>query len=177
MPLPRPVASDQQRRWPALDCPRPAISDAAALNAPYIYLAAVGTDRGARAVVLKAGKPAGPGTSRRRNALDDGERERESQSNLAQHCHSPGVEARSGFCGLDRRTRAFISALAFEMDSLGTSLRVLWWCAAHISVNCLCSRLATGLVIRYLVRLGINQTMSRSDKLRSSLVEVTAIIP
>ena len=64
-------------------------------------LVTVGADRGARAVVLKRAGPAGRRTSGRRNGLDNGEQERESQSNLGQHGRSPRAEARSGFCGLD----------------------------------------------------------------------------
>ena len=48
-------------------------------------LVTVGADRGARAVVLKRAGPAGRRTSGRRNGLDNGEQERESQSNLGQH--------------------------------------------------------------------------------------------
>jgi hypothetical protein len=57
-------------------------------------LVAVGASPGARAVVLHRVGPAGPGSSGRRNGIDGGERERESQSNLGQHGHSPRVEAR-----------------------------------------------------------------------------------
>jgi hypothetical protein len=73
-------------------------------------LVAVRASPGARAVVLHRGVPAGSRTSRRRNDVDDGERKREGQSNLAQHGHSPQVEARSGFCGLDRGTRRIFRA-------------------------------------------------------------------
>ena len=48
-------------------------------------LVTVGADRGARAVVLKRAGPAGRRTSGRRNGLDNGEQEPESQSNLGQH--------------------------------------------------------------------------------------------
>ena len=73
-------------------------------------LVAVRASPGARAVVLHRAVPAGSRTSRRRNDVDDGERKREGQSNLAQHGHSPQVEARSGFCGLDRGTRRLFRA-------------------------------------------------------------------
>ena len=59
-------------------------------------LVAVGASPGARAVVLDHAVPAGCGISRCRNGVDDGERERESQSNLGQHGHSPRVEAGNG---------------------------------------------------------------------------------
>ena len=88
-------------------------------------LVAVRASPGARAVVLHRAVPAGSRTSRRRNDVDDGERKREGQSNLAQHGHSPQVEARSGFCGLDRGTRRIFRAGSFDWGSLGTSLRVL----------------------------------------------------
>jgi hypothetical protein len=68
-------------------------------------LVAVGASPGARAVVLHRGVPAGSGSSRRRNGVADGARERENQSNLGQYGHSPRVEARSGSCGLDRGTQ------------------------------------------------------------------------
>jgi hypothetical protein len=50
-----------------------------------LVLVTVGADRGARAVVLKRAGPAGRRTSGRRNGLDNGEQEPESQSNLGQH--------------------------------------------------------------------------------------------
>jgi hypothetical protein len=71
---------------------------------------AVGASRGARGVVLKRVRPTGPRTSRRRNGLDDGERKRKSQSDPGQHGYSPRVEARSGFCGLDRGTQRLFRA-------------------------------------------------------------------
>jgi hypothetical protein len=83
---------------------QPAIFRCSSTDHPLGDLIAVGASPGARAVVLHRAVPAGPGTSKRRNGVDDGERKRESQSNLAQHDHSPRVEARSGFCGLDRGT-------------------------------------------------------------------------
>src|SRR5262249_5238171 len=64
---------------------------------------AVGASPGPRAVVLHRAVPAGFRTRRCRNGVAHGERERESQSNLAQHDQSPHMEARSGFYGLDRR--------------------------------------------------------------------------
>ena len=73
-------------------------------------LVAVRASPGPRAVVLHRAVPAGSRTSRRRNDVDDGERKREGQSNLAQHGHSPQVEARSGFCGLDWGTRRLFRA-------------------------------------------------------------------
>lgn len=68
-------------------------------------LVAVGAGPSARAVVLHRAVPARSGPGRRRNGGADGERERESQSDLAQHGQSPCVEARSGFYELDRETR------------------------------------------------------------------------
>jgi hypothetical protein len=62
-------------------------------------LVAVRAAPGARAVVLHRVGPAGSWTSGRRNGVDGGERERERQSNLGQHDHSPRVEARSDFVG------------------------------------------------------------------------------
>ena len=88
-------------------------------------LVAVRASPGARAVVLHRAVPAGSRTSRRRNDVDDGEHKREGQSNLAQHGHSPQVEARSGFCGLGSGNAAFIPRWSFDWDSLATSLRVL----------------------------------------------------
>ena len=74
-------------------------------------LVAVRASPGARAVVLHRAVPAGSRTSRRWYDVNDGERKREGQSNLAQHDHSPQVEARSGFCGLDRGTRRLFRAV------------------------------------------------------------------
>src|SRR5262245_52106475 len=90
-------------RWPALSSSRPAIFRCCSLIAPYVYLVAVGASPGTRAVVLHRAIPAGFRTRRCRNGVAHGERERESQSNLAQHDQSPHVEARSDFYGLDRR--------------------------------------------------------------------------
>jgi hypothetical protein len=59
-------------------------------------LVAVGASPGARAVVLHRVGPAGSGISGRRNGVDDGKRESESQSNFGQHGHSPRIEARNG---------------------------------------------------------------------------------
>jgi hypothetical protein len=97
---------------------------------------AVGTSRGARTVVLKRVRPAGPRTSRRRNRLDDGERERESQRNPGKHGHSPRVEASSGFCGLDPGTRRLFPCSHSKGVRPGTSLRVLFECAVHVTVIC-----------------------------------------
>ena len=103
-------------------------------------LVAVRASPGARAVVLHRAVPAGSRTSRRRNDVDDGERKREGQSNLAQHGHSPQVEARSGFCGLDRGTRRLFRA----GHSTGVrSVQVFVCskrCADHINVSRRCNR-------------------------------------
>jgi hypothetical protein len=103
-------------------------------------LVAVRASPGARAVVLHRAVPAGSRTSRRRNDVDDGERKREGQSNLAQHGHSPQVEARSGFCGLDRGTRRIFRA----GHSTGVrSVQVFVCskrCADHINVSRRCNR-------------------------------------
>lgn len=103
-------------------------------------LVAVGTGPGARAVVLHRAVPARSGTSRRRNGGADGERERESQSDLAQHGHSPCVEARSGFYGLDRKTRRLFprshSNRVRSVQVFVCSAR----CALHITVICPCDR-------------------------------------
>jgi hypothetical protein len=102
-------------------------------------LVAVGASPSARAVVLWRAVPAGSGTSRRRNGVDGGERERESQSDLG-HGRSPRVEARSGFCGLDRGTRR----LFLPSHSNGVCLVQVFVCsvrcAVHIGVSCRCNR-------------------------------------
>ena len=104
---------------------------------------AVRASPGARAVVLHRAVPAGSRTSRRRNDGDDRERKREGQSNLAQHIHSPQVEARSGFCGRDRGTRHLFRARHSDRGSLGTSLRVLSKrCADHVNVSHRCNERA-----------------------------------
>ena len=103
-------------------------------------LVAVRASPGARAVVLHRAVPAGSRTSRRRNDVDDGERKREGQRNLAQHGHSPQVEARSGFCGLDWGTRRLFRA----GHSTGVrSVQVFVCskrCADHINVSRRCNR-------------------------------------
>jgi len=105
-----------------------------------LLLVAVRASPGARAVVLHRAVPAGSRTSRRRNDVDDGERKREGQSNLAQHGHSPQVEARSGFCGLDWGTRRLFRA----GHSTGVrSVQVFVCskrCADHINVSRRCNR-------------------------------------
>jgi hypothetical protein len=72
-------------------------------------LAAIWAGPGARAIVLHRAVPAGSRTSGRRNNGDNGERKRDSQSNLAQHGHSPCVEAKSRSLLLDRGTRHLFS--------------------------------------------------------------------
>jgi hypothetical protein len=103
-------------------------------------LVAVRASPGARAVVLHRAVPAGSRTSRRRNDVDDGERKRQGQSSLAQHGHSPQVEARCGFFGLDRGTRRLFHA----GHSTGVrSVQVFVCskrCADHINVSCRCNR-------------------------------------
>ena len=103
-------------------------------------LVAVGAGPGARAVVLHRAVPARSGTGRRRNGGADGERERESQSDLAQHGHSPCVEARSGFYELDREMRRLFprshSNGVRSVQVFVCSVR----CALHITVICLCDR-------------------------------------
>ena len=103
-------------------------------------LVAVRASPGPRAVVLHRAVPAGSRSSRRRNDVDDGERKREGQSNLAQHGHSPQVEARSGFCGLDWGTRRLFRA----GHSTGVrSVQVFVCskrCADHINVSRRCNR-------------------------------------
>jgi hypothetical protein len=119
---------------------RPAITRCCSVDRAPHHSVAVGTSRGARAVVLKRVRPAGPRTSGRRNGLDDGERERESQGNPGQHGHSPRVEARSGFCGLDPGTRRLFpcshSNGVRPVQVFVCSLR----CAVHVTVICLCNR-------------------------------------
>jgi hypothetical protein len=104
---------------------RPAIFPMLQRSSRLRDLVAVGASPGARAVVLHRAVPAGSGTSRRRNGVADGERERESQRNLGQHGHSPRVEARSSFCELDRGTRRLFPRFRSKAGQLGTSLRVL----------------------------------------------------
>ena len=103
-------------------------------------LVAVGAGPSARAVVLHRAVPARSGTGRRRNGGADGERERESQSDLAQHGHSPCVEARSGFYELDREMRRLFprshSNGVRSVQVFVCSVR----CALHITVICLCDR-------------------------------------
>ena len=83
----------------------PAITRCCSACCTLSDLVAVGAGPSARAVVLHRAVPARSGPGRRRNGGADGERERESQSDLAQHGQSPCVEARSGFYELDRETR------------------------------------------------------------------------
>ena len=103
-------------------------------------LVAVRASPGARAVVLHRAVPAGSRTSSRRNDVDDGERKREGQSDLAQHGHSPQVEARSGFCRLDRGTRRLFRAGnptgVRPVQVFVCSKR----CADHINVSRCCNR-------------------------------------
>jgi hypothetical protein len=115
---------------------QPATFRCSSTDHPLGELVAVGASPGARAVVLHRAVPAGPGTSKRRNGVDDGERKRESQSNLAQHDHSPRVEARSGFCGPDRETgwlfpRSHSNGVR-SAQVFVCSVR----CAVHVSVSC-----------------------------------------
>ena len=128
-------------------------------------LVAVRASPGARAVVLHRAVPAGSRTSRRRNDVDDGERKREGQSNLAQHGHSPQVEARSGFCGLDRGTRRLFRA----GHSTGVrSVQVFVCskrCADHINVSRRCNR-TSGHIRRamfHLFDMSFGETGSRRD--------------
>ena len=125
-------------------------------------LVAVRASPGARAVVLHRAVPAGSRTSRRRNGVDDGERKREGQSNLAQHGHSPQVEARSGFCGLDRGTRRLFRA----GHSTGVrSVQVFVCsrrCADHINVSRRCNeRAATTAGDVALLRYDFGETRAR----------------
>ena len=127
-------------------------------------LVAVRASPGARAVVLHRAVPAGSRTSRRRNDVDDGERKREGQSNLAQHGHSPQVEARSGFCGLDRGTRRLFRA----GHSTGVrSVQVFVCsrrCADHINVSRRRNeRAATTAGDVELLRYDFGETGSRRD--------------
>src|SRR5262249_20763959 len=90
------------------------------------YLVAVGASPGPRAVVLHRAVPAGFRTRRCRNGVAHGERERERQSNLAQHDQSPHVEARSDFYGLDRRApRLFPGPHSNGVRSAQVFVR--WW--------------------------------------------------
>ena len=105
------------------------------LDSPPFYLVAVGASPGTRAVVLHRAVPAGSRTSRCRNGVAHGDRERESQSNLAQHGHSPHVEAGSDFYGLDRRARCLFPGLHSNGFRSAQVFVRLVGCAGHISVN------------------------------------------
>ena len=79
----RPIGGKE--RW---SCARPAIFPCRARSARR-NLIAIGAGPGAGAVVLHRAVPASRGSSRRRNGVDGGERQGESQSDLGQHDLSP----------------------------------------------------------------------------------------